>query len=398
MRPAIKIIRHLLAVCVLAGGTDAFAAGDDVYVWQRRWTPALSTSLQQASPLVHAWRVLVGELQPGGRLLRVQPDLEQLRRSGRPVVLVLRIDGRLPDDAGVTVPGQVGALLRDWRDQGIAVSGVEIDHDCGTARLPAYGELLRAVRAALPPDLRLSITALPAWLGSDRLDALLRIPDETVLQVHAVQDPRRGLFDPVQAQRWAVAWAQRTGRPFRVALPTYAVQVGFAADGRLQSVEGERAMLDGGANNAELISQPAAVAELRRELLQHPPAGFDGFAWFRLPSADDRRAWSPALFRAILQGQPLAQKLRVESEPGSIPGMRQLLLVNDGALDAVLPKTVSIDAACKTGDGVGAYAVAAGSASLQLRRLQPGFIRAHGRQVIGWLRCDPEKVRLDAED
>ena len=50
---------------------------------------------------------------------------------------------------------------------------------------------------------------------------------EIVLQVHAVDDPRRGLFDPEQAERWVRGFALRAGRPFRVALPAYDVLDGI---------------------------------------------------------------------------------------------------------------------------------------------------------------------------
>ena len=45
---------------------------------------------------------------------------------------------------------QIQQLLSDWQAQGLAPVGIEIDHDAGSARLPAYGAFLNRLRQALP--------------------------------------------------------------------------------------------------------------------------------------------------------------------------------------------------------------------------------------------------------
>ncbi|MDA4569495.1 DUF3142 domain-containing protein, partial [Escherichia coli] len=69
---------------------------------------------------------------------------------------------------------------------------------------------LTALKNRLEPGTPLSITALPTWLNSPDLDALLKVPDESVLQVHAVLNPTQGLFDAKRAQAWISAFAGRT--------------------------------------------------------------------------------------------------------------------------------------------------------------------------------------------
>ena len=100
-----------------------------------------------------------------------------------------------------------------------ALAGVEIDYDCPTSKLATYARFLAALRSRLAPSTKLSITALPTWMNSGELEGLTRNLDEIVLQVHAVDDPRRGLFDPDQAERWVKDFGQRIRRPFRWRFP-----------------------------------------------------------------------------------------------------------------------------------------------------------------------------------
>jgi hypothetical protein len=43
----------------------------------------------------------------------------------------------------------MAALAASWRRQGVRVTGIEIDHDCATAGLPAYLDWLEQARAGL---------------------------------------------------------------------------------------------------------------------------------------------------------------------------------------------------------------------------------------------------------
>ena len=55
-----------------------------------------------------------------------------------------------------------------------------------------YVRFLAELRSRLARRIALSITALPTWMNSAELERLTRDLDEIVLQVHAVDDPRRG--------------------------------------------------------------------------------------------------------------------------------------------------------------------------------------------------------------
>ncbi|MDS7875722.1 MULTISPECIES: DUF3142 domain-containing protein [Klebsiella] len=106
-----------------------------------------------------------------------------------------------------------------WRSDGVNLTAIEIDYDAPTSRLADYQKLLRALRQELPSDITLSITELPTWISSPLLLPMLAVVDSTVLQLHSVQSPKQGLFDPILAQRWSTQYALISPHPFYLALP-----------------------------------------------------------------------------------------------------------------------------------------------------------------------------------
>lgn len=237
-----------LLVCVVGLSQSTLPTGvpsapfpHDAYIWQRAWTPRVIAAAERSADLVRAWRVLLAEADSAGRWVTVAVPWNALQATDRPVVAVIRIDGRLDEARMPVLLDRIVATLD--RPAG-TITGLEIDYDCPTSRLAGYAGFLAVLRQRLPASLKLSITALPTWKNSPALDLLGTSLDEVVLQVHAVDDPHRGLFDPDQAEKWIHAFARRVARPLRVALPTYDVRVTWR-DGRLASVEGEMPLLTG---------------------------------------------------------------------------------------------------------------------------------------------------------
>ena len=262
-RDRARVPRDFFAGAVLSIAPSAGASPplpQDMYVWQRVWTAPLRDALAQTSDLVAGWRVLVAEQDTPGRLKPIAVDWPALAHTGRPVIAVVRIDGHLALAREPLLLAQIGSLARTWRAHGVA--GLEIDYDCGVASLPAYAQFLARLRTLPSIPKRLSITALPAWLSAPGFDAVAAVPDELVLQVHAVLAPRNGLFDARLAQRWILALDSRATRPYRVALPDYGVRVVEGDDGAIVSVESEMPRLVGGARANELVASPADVAAL----------------------------------------------------------------------------------------------------------------------------------------
>jgi hypothetical protein len=361
----------------------------DVYIWQRAWRPALGDAIAGAGDLVRQWRVLAAEVAPDGRLLAMAVDPAMLSRAPRPVVMVVRIDGQLAGLDEAALVRQIATLHARWRDNSLAPAGLEIDHDCGLARLPGYAVFLARLRAALPRGTPLSITALPAWLESPLgLEAVLTQADEAVLQVHAVKQPRLGLFDAEQARRWAAAFGERTTRPFRIALPTYSSRVSFDALGNLAAVESEAPALAQHDEQHELSVAPSAVAALLARLKKDPPPHLLGWVWFRLPTAEDRRAWHLQTWRAVVQARALAPAPALQWRASAEAGLYDVVLANTTALDAELPPAVYAPRQCALADARGGYQLHRQPARWQFLRPRAGLLPPRSELVIGWLRCD----------
>lgn len=393
----------LVRVALVVAMTGLAACGhafqpltNDAYIWQRVWTPAVTQAMQESAADIRQWRVFAAQTDQAGRLQIFHPDIASLTSSAKPVMLVLRIDGQLLQWNEAQLVADTLALWKNWQGRGVRLDGLEIDHDCATARLPAYTHYLAALRSALP-GVRLSITALPAWLYSPDLSAVLAQADESVLQVHAVRSPRAGLFDGELALRWVDDYAKRSDKPFRVALPTYGSRVSWDAHGRLVSVQSETGVLDAGDNSLELLAMPQDIAAFLARLASDPPAHLAGIVWFRLPTASDDRAWSLPTWLAVMRRQPLHGEVTASARPGSAAGTLDLVLHNLGALDWPLPAALRLPKDCTLADGINGYALDAGRDTLRIERLQPGLLQAHRQKVIGWARCATRGVQLHVE-
>lgn len=387
----------MLGVALMACSGRKVALSNDAYVWQRQWTPALVSAVRQSADVVSEWRVLAAQVDVQGDWRMFSPDWGALAASGKPVVAVIRIEGQLAQWDEATLLTEVQSVLDAWQQHGLNLVGVEIDHDCATARLPAYAHFLAALHARMTAGERLSITALPTWLSGSDLDDVLGHVDEAVLQVHAVQSPRAGLFNPPIARAWMADFARRTNKPWRVALPAYGSRVSWDEQGRIAAIQSERPTLVTGAGASELFADPQTMQRFVADIESDAPPGLVGIVWFRLPTEDDERAWSMATWCAVLGRVPLkASLLGVARFKGSAP-LQDLVLINAGNADVSLPSLVRINAACDTADGINGYAVQHTANGLFLHRTQGGLLRAGRQLTIGWLRCGRGTVALQIE-
>jgi hypothetical protein len=366
------------------------------YIWQRQWNPSVVNAMQGSDQLVGGWRVLAAELTAQRQWKIASPDWQALRKTTHSVVMVVRLDGQT-DSLDAATQTRVTDLLTRWRQQNVPVAGVEIDYDCPTSQLPAYTGFLTGLRQSLDRDTTLSITALPTWLTSPVLNKLLAVADESVLQVHAVMNPRQGLFDAERAHAWLKAYAKQTTHPWRVALPSYSTRVSWDDNGRISAVESERPLLASGETSQELAASPTAVSAFLAQLDRDPSPGLIGVVWFRLPTEGDVRNWSLTTWQAVLARQPLSSSLTVEVLPNAQAGLHDLTLRNTGNADSALPQVVRIDAACNAADGINGYALEADAKGKYLRRTREGLLRAGYQRNIGWVRCQQPDIQLHVE-
>ena len=379
--------RSIALLLVLTAGCerhDAPPLDQQLYVWQRQWTPAHDAALRDSRADFSTLRVLALQAFPNAGWSRARIDPELLRHDGRPVIAVVRLDGQLKALDQQEVTAQIRQVISDWQGQGLNLAGVEIDHDAGNARLPAYREFLAHLRDALPTSLPLSITALPSWLDSRELPALLSTVDSSVLQVHAVSDPRRGLFDADQARQWAKAWSRVTTKPFYLALPAYGVALLPSAEGA-PVVESEVTLEREGLRR-ELLADPQSLRTLGTQLRADPPEHLAGLIWFRLPLANDRRAWSLTTLRAVARADVLDSQLTLQLSADN--GLYDIGISNQGNLDSAWPERLTLAVSgCEGADALAGYALQQRPDLLTFTRLRDGRIPAGGQRAIGWARC-----------
>jgi hypothetical protein len=329
----------------------------DAYVWQRAWTPAVSRSVAAAPADLAALRVLMAEVPAATGATTddaVWPavDVEALARAKRPVIAVVRVDGRRVPEAL-----EIGAVVERvgrWRAAGADVRGIEIDHDCATAGLDDYAAWLERNRP--PSPLGWSITALPTWAGAAALPRVAAAVDELVVQVHAVQAPK--VFDSDAGWLGLMAFAASVpGARLRVALPTYRVRL----MGRMVS-----------ANWYEL-------AWFVMMLEEEPIPGVVGVVWFRLPVEGDDTALPASTLVTLIRRERPPSRVTVELEYRK-PGVFDVVLVNHGTEPAPWP-TVLLDGDIDAVDLIRAYRAAPDGRWLPPPRDVPG-----GRRVIvGWV-------------
>lgn len=360
---------------------------NQVYVWQRVWTPQHAAALAQSRDLFSASRVLGLQVHPREGWREIPVNLSLLKQDGRPLWLVVRLDGQLAQLDESAIRQRLLKQVQQWQAAGLQVIGVEIDHDAATARLHDYQHFLQQLRQQLPRSLQLGITALPTWIDSAALPSVLQQVDSSVLQVHAVLSPQQGLFSRPLALRWVKQYAKMTQRPFRVALPAYGMGlVGFDAQGA--QVESEASLRVAGTTR-ELTVAPQQVADFLHQLNAHTTPHLRGIIWFRLPLADDRRAWSLTTLRAVIENQPLSVNWLVKISPQpQQKGLNDLILHNNGPIDAPLPHEIVITASdCLAADAAGNYRLESEPQRQRFVLINGDQLRAGQSRPLGWLRC-----------
>jgi hypothetical protein len=408
-----------IAARVTSGRAERVTLGHDAYIWHRQWTPSLDRAVIASASRVRAWRVLAAEVDRRGQIVESSPHLDVLARAARPVIPVIRISGRLSDwnendptrhpsghparDLKRELIDHSQTLVRRWRDAGVDVTGVEMDYDCPTGSLPRYASFLATLRQAHQRDVTLSITALPTWLDSARLRDVLQHVDEAVLQVHAVQHPEAGLFDRDQARAWAREWSEvslkASGVPFRVALPTYGSRVTWTRAGRITAIESEARTFADPASGRELLVTPLDVIAFLDTLRDDRPSNLTGLVWFRVPTAEDERAWSLDTWHAVMDGRALPADINAFVEPSAtIPGLYDVYVNNRGNVDAMVPERVTLTSqgTCEAADAVAPYAMEKGRMAIEFRRVSPRLLARDRRTLIGWVRCPIEEIQVHA--
>ena len=312
-------------------------------------------------------------------------DSALLRRDGRPLVAVVRLDGQLPQLDAQRAREEITALLAEWKAAGLAPQALEIDHDCASARLPGYTRFLAELRQALPAGMHLGITALPAWLSSPDLDALLAQVDGSALQVHGVSAPEQGLFDADKALDWARRWSERSDRPFLLALPAYGAGLIAGTGGAQVESEAPLAWPASAASSAPTRARSPGCWTRCAGIAPNTWPGSSGSAC-RWP-ATGAPGPTPPCARSpwASPGRRAPGHRRAAGQPG-LPARIQPH--QRGQYPAPLPGRVEITARdCQAFDALPGYRMQRSNTGLVLERQARADLAAGQRRALGWARC-----------
>ncbi len=356
---ATRLIAILLGT--IPGCLVSAAWTQQAYLWQRQWTPAVVASVETAPKQLDGMAVLVAEQawragEP--EQVKVHYKANILASLKTPLAFVLRIGPyggpfSHSDSTASYLAEQADMLLQQAKANGITVTEFQIDFDCAESKLSGYREWLLAIRSHLKvkhPSVKLSFTALPAWLRhKEAFRSLAAAADSFVLQVHSLEKPESfespiTLCNPEQSLKWAKQ-ASEIGKPFLVALPTYGYELIFDADGNFTALvaEGKRPAWQEGTHVRVVRSDPAEMAQLAQTLADDPPEHCDGIVWFRLPVSSDRLNWSMATFLQVLDGDIPKPNLVCEAKPSADdPKLVYIFLKNTGDTRMPFPKAISV--------------------------------------------------------
>jgi hypothetical protein len=315
------------------------------YVWQMQWTDPVREAVATAASEADRLMVLVGEVNVVNDSLAItpaRPDWPALGKERTEVALVLRagvslgalLSGTRQEECAAYLRGVLDDATTAARESGVRVTGVQLDYDCPTSKLGDYKRLLDTL-SARRANVEFSITVLPTWIKRWEFAGLVDGLAYYVLQVHSLEIPTSVdrpvvLCDTTRIPGYLrrAAWI---GVPFYLALPTYGYRVAFDADGQFTalSAEGPASAWDPSYQVRLVMTDPAEIAAVVRSVMEAPPRGCRGFAWFRLPHSQDELNWSWPTLQAVRDGRVPRTAFEVEIRNPS-PGLYEAWLKNVG--------------------------------------------------------------------
>lgn len=408
--PTLLGLLFLLFLAGWPGCSRARPLTTEAYVWQQVRTPAVDDAVRRAGPELDGFYLQAANVVfalEGPKVRRFDMAWRAASETGKRVGIVLRIPsatgglGSVPEHARV-IGDLIGELQREAGRAGVQLDEVQIDYDCPESKLEGYGGFLRELKAkGVGGDL--IFTALPSWLRRKEFRRLAGAADGYVLQVHVLEPPGKGETEAVvcdvRKARAALAEAERIGKMFRVALPTYRSVMVMDREEKPMNVisEGDPPPLPDGGRLVPGAANARELAGLVAELKAHPPRGLVGIVWYRLPVETDRMNWPWLTFLAVAEGRRSEARLEVTLAEQA-EGYVKVEIRNAGELPEPWPEAVRVR--WKAGqfagaDGLNGYGMDVGAEerSCVFRLVKrPLFDLAAGRSVtVGWVRVEGVK-------
>lgn len=371
-----------------------------LYIWQRVWTDEHQIALAQSQTQFSALRVLALQYfasAKGPLWHQADVSLELLKKDGRPIFLVLRLDGQIPKLPHNQLLKKLQPILALYQQAGIHIAGIEIDYDCARSQLAAYRQWLSELNKTLPGNLTLGITALPDWLQSAEFTPLSAQVSQLTMQLHAVLSPEQGLFQPELAKQWAKAAAAQSKSPLYFALPAYhsalitqtnntTASQSAKAEPKQYWVESE-APLDIAGERQELWVDPLMMQQWLQWLKRQSFQNVKGIVWFRLPLTSDRRSWAYRTLAAVATNQPLKADIRLSLQ--TRPQGFDLVAQNNGNIPGLIATSIQLKGVnCRGADALAGLQLTQQQQQYQLNSTTKALpLPVAKQQTLAWFNC-----------
>ncbi len=385
---------------------------DTFYIWQRNWSETVSKAVLD-EPASTRFYFLSREMNDG-IAARTSPDWNSFKALENSPIPVFRIHysknwlKKNPTTMEKVLQSEIESVQKEFATQNIKLQEIQLDLDCPERLLDKYCEFLRKIKSS-QPDLKFSITALPCHLGRKSFYELASVADEYVLQIHGLDVPKN-ISEKAQIMNFktasdAIDRAERLGRRFRVAIPSYGYEILFdAKNGKFARISAEN-IVSRTDNLRSKFSVPdlKELCEIRKKALKSPNC--IGVIWFRLPVIGDRLCLDRTTISEIQNGQipepSIGAEINVSAEDKDL---REIIVSNKGVIgveNAVLEISSDEDIYCD----YGLYPTAKTLSEIHLPGLLPQKILFNvpepgTNSKIAWirgLRSNP-KITVTAQD
>ena len=193
------------------------AVTPDVYVWQRKHTPALESGIIEFQKGGGGkFYFLAGELENDKTVSVPYPYFDFMHP--RRITPVIRIHVKHLQTAPETLVQKVLKLYAPWQK----CNSLQIDLDAPESKINYYTAFMKALRKQLP-GVELSATVLPCHLRhKTEFTQLAKAVDFYVLQIHGLEKrhDQWQLMDKNTALN-AISRAVNLKQPFKIAIPIY---------------------------------------------------------------------------------------------------------------------------------------------------------------------------------
>lgn len=386
----------------------------EAYVWQRVWTDAVKDSVVENRENFSGYTVQVADYswsKTGYWKADYFPDAIDYAASNKVTIAV-----RIGAEAANSVNGnwqpdqtaQMTKLLCDLLNNLPNCDTIQIDYDCPSAKLAHYSIFLEALRTTLPKH-QIEFTALPDWIRQDDFEALSKLADRYVIQVHGVSGySKEKLCDPTQA-KWAAEECGKLSTPFLIALPTYQHLVARNSDGKIIEVISEGSVTNAKLDYEFVSADKNDLTNLINLWKTDRPALMQGVIWYRLPVENEEMNWTIETLNTVMLGDKLPAGAISSKAILKDNGMQEIVLINNSTQRLYWPKKVWLsweDDFCIAGEAGENYTLkkliragAEAGMELEWKRQAPYMVAPKSTIRIGWLRLDKKSdISIDLKD